>query len=251
MISGNPKEALVNHNTIVITKEMAEKYFGSENPMGKSLTVNHDVLYTVTGVIKNIPSASHLKPDFLASFSTLGLEPSTNIAQDLLNQVNYYTYILLQEGTDYIEMEQKFTEGINRYIGAMLKSLGGTAEIGLQPLTKIYLHSDRELESEQMGDITYVWLFSGIGIFILLLACLNFMNLSTARSANRAKEVGLRKVVGANKFSVESHHLGGICRSVFDHRSDWGKLSGFLSLGFPSGRSHTGNIEERSQELGS
>ncbi|MCJ7582175.1 MAG: ABC transporter permease [Candidatus Aminicenantes bacterium] len=208
MILGNPKEALVNPNTIVLTEKMAEKYFGTDDPMGKSLKINYNALFTVTGVIKNIPSASHIKPDFLASFSSLGLEPSTNIAQDLLSSMNYYTYILLQEGTDYIEMEKKFTEGINRYVGAMLETLGGSIELGLQPLTKIYLHSDRELESEQMGDITYVWLFSGIGIFILLLACLNFMNLSTARSANRAKEVGLRKVVGANKSQLVRQFLG-------------------------------------------
>ncbi len=208
MILGNPEEALVNPNTIVLTEEMAKKYFGSDDPMGKNITVNYDTLFTVTGVIKNIPSASHLKPDFLASFSTLGLKPSTNINNDLLNQVNYYTYVQLQEGTDFRVMEQKFTDGINRRIGAMLKQLGGSAELGLQPLTKIYLHSDRELESMQMGDITYVWLFSGIGIFILLLACLNFMNLSTARSANRAKEVGLRKVVGAQKTQLVRQFLG-------------------------------------------
>ena len=208
MILGNPKEALVNPNTIVLTEEMAEKYFGSDDPMGKSLKVNYSDLFTVTGVIKNIPSASHLKPDFLASFSTMGLKPSTNINNDLLNQVNYYTYLLFREGTDYRVMEQKFTDDINRRIGAMLKQLGGTAELELQPLTKIYLHSDRELESEQLGDVTYVWLFSGIGIFILLLACLNFMNLSTARSANRAKEVGLRKVVGAQKSQLVRQFLG-------------------------------------------
>lgn len=208
MILGNPKEALVNPNTIVLTEEMAEKYFGSDDPMGKSLKVNYNDLFTVTGVIKNIPSASHIKPDFLASFSTMGLKPSTNINNDLLNQVNYYTYLLFREGTDYRVMEQKFTDDINRRIGAMLKQLGGAAELELQPLTKIYLHSDRELESEQLGDVTYVWLFSGIGIFILLLACLNFMNLSTARSANRAKEVGLRKVVGAQKSQLVRQFLG-------------------------------------------
>lgn len=208
MILGNPKEALVNPNTVVLTEEMAKKYFGSENPLGKNLKVNHDALFSVTGVIKNIPSASHIKPDFMASFSTLGLKPSTNINNDLLNQVNYYTYLLFRKGTDYRVMEQKFTDDVNRRIGAMLKQLGGSAELELQPLTKIYLHSDRELESEQMGDITYVWLFSGIGIFILLLACLNFMNLSTARSANRAKEVGLRKVVGAQKSQLVRQFLG-------------------------------------------
>ncbi len=208
MILGNPAEALVNPNTIVLTEEMAKKYFGSGDPMGKSLKINYNALFTVTGVIKNIPSASHIKPDFLASFSTMGLKPSTNINMDLLNQVNYYTYLLFQEGTDYKVMEQKFTDDVNRRIGAMLKQLGGSAELGLQPLPKIYLHSDRELESMQMGDITYVWLFSGIGIFILLLACLNFMNLSTARSANRAKEVGLRKVVGAQKSQLVRQFLG-------------------------------------------
>ena len=208
MIKGNPKEALVNPNTIVLTEKMAEKYFGSEDPMGKSLKIDHDALYTVTGVIKNITSASHLRPDFLTSLSTRGLEPPANLAQELLGNMNYYTYVLLQEGTDYKEMEQKFTEGLHRHIDVILKQLGGTAEIGLQPLTQIYLHSDRELESEQMGDITYVWLFSGIGIFILLLACLNFMNLSTARSANRAKEVSLRKVVGAQKSQLVRQFLG-------------------------------------------
>jgi putative ABC transport system permease protein len=208
LLQGNPKEALVNPNTLVISEKVAEKYFGNDSPLGKSILLNHNTLYTVTGVMKNIPKTSHITPDILASFSTLGLKPSTNIAMDLLNQVNYYTYLLLRPGSSSTIIEQKFTESINKKIAVILKSLGGTAELELQPLTRIYLHSDRENELERTGDMAYVWLFTGIGLFILLLACLNFMNLSTARSANRAKEVGLRKVVGAHKPQLIRQFLG-------------------------------------------
>ncbi len=208
LLQGNPKEALVNPNTLVISEKVAEKYFGNDSPLGKSIQLNHNTLYTITGVMKNLPKTSHITPDILASFSTLGLKPSTNIAMDLLNQVNYYTYLLLRPGSGPTIMEQKFTESINKKIAVILKSLGGTAELELQPLTRIYLHSDRENELERTGDMAYVWLFTGIGLFILLLACLNFMNLSTARSANRAKEVGLRKVVGAHKPQLVRQFLG-------------------------------------------
>jgi putative ABC transport system permease protein len=208
LLQGNPDEALVNPNTLVISEKVAEKYFGNDSPLGKSIQINHNSLYTITGVMKNLPKTSHITPDILASFSTLGLKPSTNIAMDLLNQVNYYTYLLLRPGSIPTIMEQKFTESINKKIAVILKSLGGTAELELQPLTRIYLHSNRENELERTGDMAYVWLFTGIGLFILLLACLNFMNLSTARSANRAKEVGLRKVVGAHKPQLVRQFLG-------------------------------------------
>jgi len=208
LVQGNPAEALVNPNTMVISEKTAEKYFGSDSPLGKSLQLNHNTLYTVTGVMKNIPKTSHITPDILASFLSLGLKPSTNIAMDLLNQVNYYTYLLLRPGSDPETMEQKFTESVISKLAAILKSLGGSAELELQPLPRIYLHSERENELERTGDVAYVWLFIGIGMFILLLACLNFMNLSTARSANRAKEVGLRKVVGAHKPQLVRQFLG-------------------------------------------
>jgi putative ABC transport system permease protein len=208
LLQGNPEEALVNPYSLVISEETAEKYFGQDNPLGKSLRVNHDNLYTVTGVMENIPKTSHIRPDLMASFSTLGLKPSTNLAMDLVNRVNYYTYLLFQAGIDPLEMAQKFTESLNTKIAFILKSLGGTAKLELQLLKSIYLHSNRENELERTGDVAYVWLFSGIGLFILLLACLNFVNLSTARSANRAKEVGLRKVVGAHKRQLVRQFLG-------------------------------------------
>ncbi|GAF94549.1 unnamed protein product, partial [marine sediment metagenome] len=127
LIKGNPKDALVKPNSLVITEEMAEKYFGSDDPIGKDLRVNIDTLYKVTGVIENIPKTSHIRPDFFASFSTLNLEPTGNAAQDLLMNVDYLTYILLREGADYKEFEQKLVGFIDKYIGAVLKSLGGSA----------------------------------------------------------------------------------------------------------------------------
>jgi len=208
LIKGNPKEALVLPNSVVITEEIAEKYFGSDDPLGKDLRVNVDTMFKVTGVIENIPKTSTIRPDFFASFSTLNLEPSGNAAQDMLNNIDYFTYILLREGADYKEFEQKLVGFIDKYIGAFLKSFGGTARLEVQPLKRIYLHSDVMGELERTGDITYVYLFSGIGLFILLLACLNFMNLATARSANRAKEVGLRKVVGAERPQLIKQFLG-------------------------------------------
>lgn len=208
LIKGNPKDALVKPNSVVLTEEMAEKHFRSEDPIGKDLRVNTDMLFKVTGVMENVPKTSHMRPDFFASFSTLKLEPTGNAAQDMLSNIDYYTYILLREGADYKELEQKLVGFIDKYLSAVLKTLGGSARLEVQPLTDIYLHSDVAAELERTSDISYVYLFSGIGLFILLLACLNFMNLTTARSANRAKEVGLRKVVGAHRRQLIKQFLG-------------------------------------------
>jgi putative ABC transport system permease protein len=208
LIKGNPEEALTKPNTVVITEEIAEKYFGAEDPVGKNLRIHNDELYMVTGVVENIPANSHIRPDFLASFITLDLQPSGNATADLVNNIDYYTYLLLKEGTDYKELEQKFPGFVEKYLSPLLSSIGGSARYELQPLTSIYLHSQLENELERTGDMAYVWLFSGIGLFILLLACLNFMNLSTARSANRAKEVGLRKVVGAQRAQLIKQFIG-------------------------------------------
>jgi putative ABC transport system permease protein len=208
LIKGNPKEALTKPNTVVITEDIAEKYFGDQDPIGKNLRVHNDELYLVTGVVENIPKNSHIRPDFLASFVTLDLQPTGNATADLVNNVDYYTYLLLDEGADYKELEQKFVGFVEKYLGPLIQSIGGSARYDLQPLTSIYLNSDLENELERTGNMDYVWLFSGIGLFILLLACLNFMNLSTARSANRAKEVGLRKVVGAQRAQLIKQFIG-------------------------------------------
>ena len=208
LIKGNPQHALTEHNTIVITEDMAKKYFGQEDPLGKNLRVNGDNLYMVTGVMKNIPQTSHFRPDFFASFVSLNLKPTGKAIQDIVGNINYYTYALLRDGTNHLVLGQKLTDHLNKKVGMIIKMMGGTAAVGLQPLTSIYLNSDRENEIERTGDVAYVYLFSGIGLFILLIACLNFMNLATARSANRAKEVGLRKVVGAKRTQLMKQFLG-------------------------------------------
>ncbi len=208
LLKGNPEDALVEPNTVVITEEMAEKYFGQEDPVGKNLRVHNETLYMVTGVMENIPMNAHFRPNFFASFSTLDLKPTGNAAEDLMSNIDYLTFVLLREGTDYKQLEGKFEGFVERHLGPLLEAFDGKARYELDPLTRIYLHSDRQGELERTGDITYVYLFSGIGLFILLLACLNFMNLSTARSANRAKEVGLRKVVGAQRRQLIRQFLG-------------------------------------------
>jgi putative ABC transport system permease protein len=208
LIQGDPKEALVRPHTLVITQEMALKYFGEENPLGKSLRINHTGDYEITGVLRRLPKTSHFRPDFFASISTLNLKPSGNNVKDLLSNINYYSFLQLREGTDVTTLEQKFAELMEEKLGKIMRAMGGSVRLYLQPLTDIYLHSDRDMELERTSDIAYVYLFAGIGLFILLLACLNFMNLSTARSANRAREVGLRKVVGAHKRQLIQQFLG-------------------------------------------
>ena len=208
LIKGNSKDALVKPNSLVITEEIAKKYFGDEDPLGKDLRVDIENLFKVTGVMENVPKTSHIRPDFFASFSTLKLEPSGNMAQDMLANVDYHTYILLREGTDYKEFEQKLIGYLDKYLSATMKALGGSARLEMQPLKSIHLYSNVEGEIEPTSDISYIYLFSGIGLFILLLACLNFMNLATARSTNRAKEVGLRKVVGAQRRQLIKQFLG-------------------------------------------
>lgn len=205
---GDPEDALIEPNTVVITEEMAEKYFGQEDPIGKNLRVHNETLYMVTGVMENIPMNSHFRPDFFASFSTLDLKPTGNPAEDLTGNIDYMTFVLLREGTDYKQLEGKFVGFVERFLKPLLDAYEGKARYELDPLPSIYLHSERQGELELTGDIAYIYLFSGIGLFILLLACLNFMNLSTARSANRAKEVGLRKVVGAQRRQLIRQFIG-------------------------------------------
>ncbi len=208
LLKGDPKDALIEPNTVIITEEMAEKYFGQEDPIGKNLRVHNETLYMVTGVMETIPVNSHFRPDFFASFSTLDLKPTGNPAEDLMSNIDYITFVLLREGTDYKQLEGKFVGFVERVLKPLLDAYEGEARYELDPLPSIYLHSERQGELERTGDIAYIYLFSGIGLFILLLACLNFMNLSTARSANRAKEVGLRKVVGAQRRQLIRQFIG-------------------------------------------
>jgi putative ABC transport system permease protein len=202
LVKGDPDTALKEPYSIVLTEKMAEKYFGSGDPMSQTLMIDNEHDYKITGILKKIPRNSHIKFDFLASMATLE-------AQDprygKLWAWNCYSYLLLPEGFSYLDLEKKFPDFIRRHRGEKAVE---AYTFSLQPLTSIHLHSHLAYEIEANGDIRYVYIFSAIAFFILLIACINFMNLSTARSANRAKEVGVRKVLGADRIRLTKQFLG-------------------------------------------
>ncbi len=206
LIRGDAETALQVANSMVLTESTAEKYFGAEDPMGKVLKVNNQADYTVTGVCRDAPQNSHFHFDMLASFETL-LAQNPRMADIWLN-FNNYTYLLLTEEADPVTLEAKFPALVEQYMGKDLKALGGTIGFYLQPLRDIHLHSHLEGELEGNGNILYVYIFAAIALFILIIACINFMNLATARSATRAREVSMRKVAGAHKGALIGQFLG-------------------------------------------
>lgn len=198
MIAGDPETALRDPFSVVITNEMAERYFGTEDPIGKSLIIqasSQKADMKVTGVIKPLPHNSHFHLDFLGSFKTYEAVVGD---RELLNWAsnNYATYLLLPEDYDINRLKSQLDPFIDRH---MSEGRSASTKLELQPLTDIHLYSHLDSEIEANSDITYVYVFSIIALFILLIACVNFMNLSTARSAGRAREVGLRKVIGAQR----------------------------------------------------
>ncbi|HEU5052471.1 MAG TPA: ABC transporter permease [Hanamia sp.] len=205
LLKGSEPDALVQPNTVVVSKAFAKKYFGDANPLGKSVVIGlHNTLYKITGVFDKIPANSHFHFDAvmsLASFGTMRLTWSN---------IGYYTYVLLNQNTDPKKLEAKFRPLVAEHVvpeiqhdmGVSLaeaqKSVN-TFVFSLQPLTSIHLYSHTKYELEAGGDIQYVYIFSALAIFILLLACVNFTNLSTAKAFKRAREVGIRKVLGSVK----------------------------------------------------
>ncbi|KPL06726.1 hypothetical protein AMJ86_07405, partial [bacterium SM23_57] len=206
MINGNPESALISPYTVVITETIAKKYFGSENPIGKTIKLNEENDYTITGVVKDVPKNSHFTFNILCSFETLYAENREYMESWL--EFSYVTYLLLPENCNYHELEQKFPPFVEKYMGVDLNSIGSTIDYFLQPLTDIHLHSHMQYEFTTNGDIANIYLFSGIAVIILLIACVNFINLSTARSATRAREVGVRKTFGAGRRKLIMQFLG-------------------------------------------
>ncbi len=207
-IEGNPNSALSQPNSVVITESAAKKYFGNVNPVGKILNTDNKRNYLITGVVKGLPANSHFHFDFLGSMSSYSQSRDHNWISN-----NYYTYILLRKGTDVKSLDNDLKNVVEKYVAPQIaqaigvgwgkmQSMGNKWEYRLQPLTSIHLHSHLEGEMEPNGDITYVYIFSAIAVLILLIACINFMNLSTARSERRAKEVGIRKTLGSNKAQL-------------------------------------------------
>ena len=210
-IAGNTKTALNEPNTVVISESTAKKYFGSvEAAMGKTMECNDERnrLYKVTAVIKDIPKNSHFIFDMFLSMDNADYNFNTFLSH------NFHTYIVLKAGSDYKAFEKNFVQVIDKYILPEAKQFmqiesmkdfektGNRLSYSLIPLTDIHLHSERGVELGVNGSMQYVYIFGAVALFILLIACINFMNLSTARSASRAKEVGIRKVLGTEKKSL-------------------------------------------------
>ena len=214
-IEGDTRTALNEPNTVVLTETMAKKYFNSVHVLGKNIEVKDEKnpLYKITAVIKDIPENSHFHFDFLFSMKNV----EYNWGQ--LTSHNFYTYIRLKKGTDPKAFEKNFDQYIDKYvlpeakqfmnINSMeeFKKAGNSLVYSLMPLTDIHLHSNRSFELSPSGNIQYVYIFSAVALFILMIACINFMNLTTARSANRAREVGIRKVLGTEKGQLVKQFL--------------------------------------------
>jgi putative ABC transport system permease protein len=201
LMAGNQQTALAEPNCLLLSEEMSEKYFGQESPIGKTVQVGKED-YTITGVLENIPGNTHFRFDFLSSFASLvKLNGKDRIYR--WNSWSYRTYVLLHEQADPLSLEKKLP-------GFLKKNYqeDATQTLRLQPVPEIHFHTKANFELEPNADIRNVYLLSAIGILILLIACFNYMNLSTARATTRAKEIGLRKLIGANRMQLIRQFLG-------------------------------------------
>ncbi|WP_077923205.1 ABC transporter permease [Spirosoma sp. 209] len=217
LIQGDAKTALIQPNTAVITQEMARKYFGNENPLGKFVTIKSwNALFKVTGVMNKMPVNSHFHFDMFMSMAGVSDAKSPTWMTS-----GFFTYLVLNKGYNPKQLEAKLPQMVSKYMGPQIQKVfglnmtqfrqkGNDIAFLLQPLTDIHLHSNLTGEMDANGDVQYVYIFGAIAVFMLLIACINFMNLSTAGASKRAKEVGIRKVLGsvrqslANQFLIES-----------------------------------------------
>lgn len=196
-LQGDPVTALTEPNSIVISKSEADKYFGENKPViGKTLRSVYDV-YKVTGVMKDVPKNSHLRFDMLISWVTL--PKNYNGGNDNWGSFNNFTYVLLKPGTSSEAFNKKLVPMYEKYMAPLFAQFNVKMHYGVQSITEIHLHSKLENEPEEVGSMSYIWIFSAVAFFMLLIACINYMNLTTARSARRAREIGIRKVLGSNK----------------------------------------------------
>jgi len=196
-ISGDPERALEDPNSVVITESIAAKYFGNEYPVGKTLRMEDQYDFYVSGVIRNIPGNSHIKFDFIGQFDMF-LEGFNWGGGRGWGSHSYYTYIQLQDQSNILDLNAKVFDFLKKF------NPETTNKLVLQPVREIYLYSHftSDLGGDSKDKSVYVYVFSIIALFVLLIACINFMNLTTARSGSRAKEIGMRKVTGAQRSNI-------------------------------------------------
>lgn len=212
LIKGNPQHVLNGPDKMIISEKTAKKYFGKEDPLGKKLTVRSPSLfqtYEVTGVFHNYPSNSHLTIEFLVSYSTLGkigrhFGDTTNATETSFGWYDFYSYLKLRPGTDPEKFSAKFPAFCDRYINSQqwYKRNNVQCEISIMPLADIHLYSNFNQEAEVNGNGEAVGFLFLVALFIIGIAWINYINLATARSVERAREVGVRKVLGANRASL-------------------------------------------------
>ena len=197
-LEGNGKTALMQPNSIVLTKSLAEKYFGKgKAAVGQALRTNRDEVYKVTAVIKDHPKNAHLIFNGLISVNTLPRDFANN-----WGGFGFYTYVLLKPNTNAAALEKKMLVMYDKYMASIFKQYNINIWYGLMPITDIHLKSDFTGEPEELGSMSYIYIFSSVALFLLLIACINYMNMTTARSARRAKEIGIRKVTGSNQSQL-------------------------------------------------
>ena len=205
LVAGNPKAALSGNNRVVLSESIARKYFGDEDPMGKVLIAEGTFHLEVTGIMRDLPPNTHLGFDILASFRIQ--EAYSDRTVDEWGWRRSHSYVLLEEGADPAELEAKLPAFVQKHLGSRYDNDEASLILNLQPATDIRLHSRLENELTPNGDISYVYLFIAVAAFIILIACINYMNLATSRSAGRAREIGLRKVFGAKRGQVMRQFL--------------------------------------------
>ena len=202
--SGDASTALAAPTNIVVSERAADRYFGNEDPIGQTLNIMGQTDLTVTGVFRDLPDNTHMAFELVGSIKMIPIMMGPDALENWGSN-NYFTYLLLPEGYDPATMTSRFEDFIIKHRGEDGPS--GTA-IGLQRLTDIHLMSNRDAEWRANGSMALVYTFSAVALVVLLIACINFMNLTTARSTQRAKEVGIRKVVGAHRGQVTLQFLG-------------------------------------------
>lgn len=202
-IEGNPKVALTAPNSMVLTQSLAEKYFGkNKRALGKSLQNSSGDVYKITGVIKDVPKNSHLIFNALISVTTLPKDFASN-----WGGFGFFNYVLLKQNTNAAQFEKKLLPMYDKYMASIFAQYNIKIHYGVQPITSIHLHSNLQGEPEELGSMSYVYIFSAVALFMIIIACINYMNLTTARSARRAKEIGIRKVTGSSKSQLVAQFL--------------------------------------------